>query len=73
MARNILLQSKKKYLTQISYLIFKDFIYLFLETGEGRERERSTDVKEKHDHFPHMCALNGNGNRNLMHVPQTGI
>ena len=30
--------------------IFKDFIYLFLERGEGREkeRERNIDVREKH-------------------------
>ena len=34
----------------INLFIFKDFIYLFLEKGEGREkeRERSLEVREKH-------------------------
>ena len=27
---------------------FKDFIYLFLERGEGKEKERNIDVWEKH-------------------------
>ena len=33
-----------------SYNFSKDFIYLFLERGEGREkeRERNIDVREKH-------------------------
>ena len=32
------------------FIYFKDFIYLFLERGEGREkeRERNIDVREKH-------------------------
>ena len=43
----------KKLLSPNSYqcrLFFKDFIYLFLERGEGREkdRERNIDVQEKH-------------------------
>ena len=31
-------------------LFFKDFIYLFLQRGEerGKERERNIDVREKH-------------------------
>ena len=34
----------------ITFSFFKDFIYLFLERGEGREkeRERNTNVREKH-------------------------
>ena len=30
--------------------IFKDFIYVFLERGEGREKERERDIamREKH-------------------------
>ena len=33
-----------------SYYIFKDFIHLFLERGERRkkERERNSEVREKH-------------------------
>ena len=32
------------------FIIFKNFIYLFLQRGEGREkeRERNIDVQEKH-------------------------
>ena len=34
----------------ITFSFFKDFIYLFFERGEGREkeRERNTNVREKH-------------------------
>ena len=34
----------------INYFIFKDFMYLFLKRGEGREKEkeRNIDVREKH-------------------------
>ena len=43
----------------IVFLFFKrKFIYLFLEKGEGKEKERSTDVREK-DQFvaSHMRTL----------------
>ena len=34
----------------LSFFFFKYFIYLFLERGEGweKERERNTDVREIH-------------------------
>ena len=60
-----------------AYSFLKDFIYLFLERGEGRERERNIDVREKHQ-LPPVCAftwdltrnsgmsLTGNGISNLV-------
>ena len=41
---------------------FKDFIYLFLERGEGRgtERERNIDMREKYRPVAsHMCPRPG--------------
>ena len=39
------------------FLFFKDFIYLFLERGEGRkgERERERNI----DWLPLVCTLTG--------------
>ena len=34
-------------------LFIKDFIYLFLETGEGREKERERNI----DRLPLICTL----------------
>ena len=54
----------------------KDFIYLFLETGEGREKDREISVcgclshasYGNLDHNP--CALTGNGASDpLVHRP----
>ena len=59
----------------------KDFIYLFLERGEGREkeRERNVHVREKHYLVAYLacpqlgtwpatqaCALNGNRTCDLL-------
>ena len=56
------------------FCFLKDFIYLFLETGEEteKERERNTDVQEKHRSVAsHMsstqgCALTENRMGGLM-------
>ena len=38
-------------------IFFKDFIYLFLEGGERRERERNTDGRERNiGWLPLVCA-----------------
>ena len=37
--------------------IFKDFIYLFLDRGEGREKERETNINVW---LPLMCPTLGN-------------
>ena len=46
-----------------SLLFFKDFIYLFLERGEGREGER-----EKHGWLPFACP-NWRPSLQPWHVP----
>ena len=62
------------------YFFFKHFIYLFLERGQGREKERETnvDVWEKHrsfaSHTPptgtwpvtQACALTGNQTSDIL-------
>ena len=55
----IFIKSPKFYLYFI--LFSKDFIYLFLERGEGRER--NIDVRNI-DQLPLTCALTGNQTRN---------
>ena len=59
----------------ILFLFFKDFIYLFLDTREEREKEgeRNIDVREKHRSIAsRMCPAQG-PNLKSRHVPWTGI
>ena len=50
-----------------SYDFFKDFIYLFLERGEGREkeRERNINVREKHPSVTSRMRPTWDQTRNL--------
>ena len=52
-------------------IILKDFIYLFLERGEGRERERERkiDVGEKHQSLASHTPPNWGPGRQPRHVP----
>ena len=58
-------------LQKLALLLFKDFIYLFLERGEGREKVmgRNIDVQEKY----RLLASRTHGNQGLnlqpRHVP----
>ena len=42
----------KRFLNITSFIFFKDFIYLFLERGEGRKKERERNI----DQLPLACA-----------------
>ena len=46
-----------------SYLFFKDFIYLFLDTGREKEREGNID------HLPLLCTLTRDQTCNLDMCP----
>ena len=50
-----------------AYSFLKDFIYLFLERGEGRERERNIDVRETS--VASCMRLHLGSNPQLRHVP----
>ena len=54
---------------------FKDFIYLFLERGEGREKEmkRNISVREKHWSVASGACPNQGPNLQPRHVPRQGI
>ena len=54
----------------INYFIFKDFMYLFLKRGEGREKEkeRNIDVREKHLSVPPHMYPGWGSNPQLRHV-----
>ena len=42
------------------YLFLKIFFYLFLETGEGREKERRKNIDMRNiNQLPLMCVLTG--------------
>ena len=49
---------------------FKDFIYLFLERGEGREKERERNINVW---LPLTCPHNWGPCPQPRHVPQLGI
>ena len=51
------------------------FIYLFLESGEGREkkREKNTDGREKHGSVPSHIYLQWGLNLQPTHVPRLGV
>ena len=51
-------------------ILFKDVIYLFLERGEGRkkERERNIDVREKHLLVASLTCPDVGPNPKLRHV-----
>ena len=51
--------------------LLKDFIYLFLERREGREkkRERNIDVREKHQLVVSHTCPNSGPNPQLRQVP----
>ena len=66
---------KNLYLILYNMNFFKDFIYLLLERGEGREkeRERNNNVREKHWlGASHTCPDRGS-NLQPRHVPWLGI
>ena len=48
------------YTPPISQFFFKDFIYLFLERGEGREKERERNTNVSLPPAFQACALSGN-------------
>ena len=52
-------------------ILFKDVIYLFLERGEGRkkERERNIDVREKHRWVTSCMCPDWGPNPQPGHVP----
>ena len=49
--------------------LFLKSIYLFLETGEGREKERKRNISW----LPLVCALTRDPNPNPWHVPWLGM
>ena len=56
-------------------LFKKDFIYLFLERGEGKKKERegNIDVTEKHQSVSSCMCPNQGSNLKPRHVPWLGI
>ena len=58
----------------IAFLFCKDFIYLFLKRGEGREKERqrNTDAREKHQSFASCLCPDQGLNLKPRHVPCLG-
>ena len=55
------------------HVFFKDFIYLFLERGEGKkERERNISVREKHPLVASHKHPNCGRNPQPRHVPWPG-
>ena len=57
------------------FIILKDFIYIFLKRGEGRdkERERNVDVKENHWSAASLMRPNWRPNPQPRHVLWPGI
>ena len=55
--------------------LFKDFIYLFLQRGEGREkeRERNNNMREKHRSATSHTCPDQKPNRQPRHIPWLGI
>ena len=53
------------------YIVFKDFIYLFLEREEGREekRERNRNMREKHQSVASHMPPTGDLARNTGMCP----
>ena len=58
-------------LQKLALLLFKDFIYLFLERGEGREKVmgRNIDVQEKYRLLASRTHRNQGLNLQPRHVP----
>ena len=65
----------KKIWTNFLLLLFKDFIYLFFERGERREknRERNIDMREKHQWVASCMSLDWGPTPQSRHVPWQGI